>query len=518
MAENMTNTAIDAEEKVDYDISGGFETPAYMNRIFCSTRERVAYVLKAAFGSLNLGKYDTGTDFHLYKIYGISPTQLANANIGLGIYDMLNDPLSAAIIDNMRSRWGKFKPFQFLSILPNIVIGLFNCILPLLAMNLNFNGTTKLWVWMAVAYATETVNAFVGGGGYIDNVFTPNPNERSQLLLAGKFVSELGAKFPSQLAGIIFDLISNGKLNLNIVKVFVVMKTFWWVLANVPNIWWSVVSKERVPQSEKPPHPVKGILTIFKNKPLLLYTLSGFIDGINVGTSESLYYSDVLKFNSIGVVGGILGSPISYASYPLSTKFRRKFATKTLWIFSRGSTILSETMFLLVGLIGGKKNGFYLKKIPMLIAFTIGNCFEMVFYATKRVVSDEINYEVLDYCEWKNGYRVEATINLLTGYINKVKNIILQVINAHLLEKWAGYEAGFNSVHSVDTMFKMFVAAYAPKLVFDYICLIPMFFYNIDAKSREKMYYDLGMRRAEEALKQKQKMEKAPIAETTDAE
>ena len=508
MSEYEVNTAVEEQNtEIDYSLQNSLKAPAYMNRLFCSTKERVAYVVKCAFGSLGLGSYDTGSDFYLYKIYGISPTQLAKANVGLGIYDMINDPLSAAIIDNMRSRWGKFKPFQFLSIIPNIITGLFTCFLPLIAMNANFDMGTKLWVWMAVAYINETVNAFVGGGGYIDNVFTPNPNERSNLLLAAKFVSELGSKFPAQLAGAIFDLIINGKLSLNLVKTFVVLKTFWWVVANVPNIWWAIVSKERVPQSEKPPHPIKGIMSVFKNKPLLLYTLSGFIDGINVGTSESLYYSDVLKFNSIGVVGGILGSPISYASYPISTKLRKKFSTKTLWIFSRGSIIASETLFLLIGLIGGKENGFYRKKIPMIIAFSIGNCIEMFFYATKKVVGSEINYAVLDYCEWKNGYRVEATINLLTNYINKAKNILLQLINAWLLEKWAGYEAGFNKVHTVDTMFKMFIAAYAPRLVLDYLCLIPMFFYNLDSKTRERMYLDLEKTRAEAAMKQKLKMD-----------
>jgi len=143
----------------------------------------------------------------------------------------------------------------------------------------------------------------------------------------------------------------------------------------------------------------------------------------------------------------------------------------------------------------------------MIIAFSIGNCIEMFFYATKKVVGSEINYEVLDYCEWKNGYRVEATINLLTNYINKAKNILLQLINAWLLEKWAGYEAGFNKVHTVDTMFKMFIAAYAPRLVFDYLCLIPMFFYNLDSKTRERMYLDLEKTRAEAAMKQKLKMD-----------
>ena len=48
---------------------------AYMNRIFCSTRERVAYIVKSSVASLSLGKYDTGSDIFLYKIYGLSLAQ-----------------------------------------------------------------------------------------------------------------------------------------------------------------------------------------------------------------------------------------------------------------------------------------------------------------------------------------------------------------------------------------------------------------------------------------------------------
>ena len=54
---------------------------AYMNRIFCSTRERVAYIVKSSVASLSLGKYDTGSDIFLYKIYGLSPDARANAAI-----------------------------------------------------------------------------------------------------------------------------------------------------------------------------------------------------------------------------------------------------------------------------------------------------------------------------------------------------------------------------------------------------------------------------------------------------
>lgn len=479
------------------------DLPAYMNRNFCSTKERVTYILKTATAELNLGKYDTTSELYLYKIFGLNAEAHGNAAVTLGIYDLINDPLSAVIIDKMRTRWGKFKPFQYLALIPSILVGVITCVMPLIADAQGMNAAQRLIFYMIISYISETVNAFFGGGGYIDNVFTPNPNERTALLVSSRFASDLFRRFPEQLAGVLFDLVANGKININLTKVFAGMKSFWWVIATVPAVMWVFVSKERVPQSEKPPRIVKGMFSVFKNKPLLIYTLSGFVDGINVGTSQSLYYDSVLKFNMMSTIAGIPGMPISYASYPWATRFRKLFSTKTLWLFQRGSIITSELSFFLVGLIGGKKNGFYKKKLPMTIAMMLGNSLEMVFYGTKKIIENEINYEVLDYCEWQNGYRVEATVNLLTGYINKVRGIALTKINTMLLARWAGFESGLTAVQSEDTMWKMFIAAFGPQLIFDFLSLIPMFFYNIDQKTRDRMYLDLERTRAATAAKEK---------------
>ncbi len=480
---------------------------AYMNRLFCSTKERVGYILYEVFGAIGIGKYDIGSDIWLYKIFGLEPKPFAKANATLGIYDMINDPLSAAIIDNMRTRWGKFKVFQYLSMLPSIAVGLFMCFMPIIANNLALNSAQRLIMYMVCAYTNETISAFFGGGGYIKNVFTPNPNERTSLLVSANFVGDLFKKLPSQIVGILFDLVLNGKINTTLSKMFVSSKTVVWTMAMIPTIYWYIVSKERVPQSEKPPHPVKGILSVFRNRPLLIQTLTGLIGGIDVGTGEDLYYSDVLNFTMLPTIGGIPGSPVSYVSYALVPKFRKRFSTKALWMLQSGSIVFSEAFFFLVGTIGGKEKGLYLKKVPMTIAFAIGNMVEMVFYATKGIIGNEINYEVLDYCEWKNGYRVEATINLLTGYFTKIKNIILNLVNAKLLEDWAGYQVGETAVQTLDTKWRLFLTACGPHLIFDVLALIPMLFYNIDKNTRERMYLDLEKMRAERAAEEKRKMD-----------
>ncbi len=481
------------------------DSPAYMNRRICSTKERVVYILKVATAELSLGKYDSTSELFLYKLFGLNPEAHGNAAVTLGIYDLINDPLSAVIIDKMRTRWGKFKPFQYIALLPSIIVGFVTCIMPIIADANNLDATQRLIFYMILSYISETVNAFFGGGGYIDKVFTPNPNERTSLILSSRFASDLFKRFPEQLAGVLFDLVANGKIKVNLVKSFSSMKLFWWSIATIPAVLWVFVSKERVPQSEKPPKIMKGMFSVFKNKPLLIFTLSGFVDGINVGTSQSLYYDSVLKFNMMSTIAGIPGMPISYASYPWATKFRRIFSTKTLWLFQRGSILVSELSFFLVGLIGGKKNGFYKKKLPMTLAMMFGTSLEMVFYGTKKIIEEEINFEVLDYCEWQNGYRVEATVGLITGYLNKLRGIALTKINTMLLSRWAGYESGLTAVQTEDTMWKMFIAAFGPQLIFDVLSIIPMFFYNIDKKTRERMYLDLERTRAAVATAEKEK-------------
>ncbi len=496
MSEEKTNVQTElAPNEREYVFEPG-ESPAYMNRKFCSTKERFVYILKTATGALSMGKYDTGSELFLYKILGLDAYDHGNAQVTLGIYDLINDPLSAIIIDKMRTRWGKFKPFQYLALIPSILVGLVTCFLPIICDENGLNAMQRLIIYMIMSYISETVNAFFGGGGYIDRVFTPNPNERTSMLVTSKFASDLFKRVPEQAAGIVFDLVANNKINVNLPRVFSGMKFFWWTIITIPSIMWIFVSKERVPQSEKPPQVVKGMLSVFKNKPLLIYTLSGFIDGIEVGTSESLYYDSVLKFNMITTIAGIPGSPISYASYPIATRLRKKYSTKALWLAQRSALIFSEGIVFLVGLIGGKEKGFYRKKLPMTLALCIGNCVEMVFYATKQVIGDEINFEVLDYCEWQNGYRIEATVNLLTGYINKLRHIALTKINSVLLSRWAGFQSGADVVQTTDTMWKMFIAAFGPRLIFDLLCLVPMFFYNIDKKTREQMYLDLEKTRA----------------------
>ncbi len=491
---NENNTTTVVEENADGLVHG-----AKLDRIYCTNKERIVYTVKNSVADMSLGNFSMGSDIYLYQIFGLKPLALAKARAGLTIFDMLNDPLTAVIVDRMRTRWGKFKPFQFATIIPSTLLGMFNCFMPLIAMYFGMNAHEKLIMYMASAYIGETIGALFSGGGYIDLVFTPNPQERTSLLTAAKFLADMYAKLPSQIATVIFDLVDHGVIKTDLVKMYVILNTIVWTITTMPSFIWAFVSKERVPQSIQPPKASSSIMSVFKNKPLLIYTLSGAIDNIQIGTAESLYFRNVLGLNSFGTVWGIPGGPISYYSYALAPKLRKRYSTKTLWLMQRFSIIISEGAFFLVGLAGGMKHKLYANVGVMGVMFMLGNCLEMFFYATKKIVGTEISYEVQDYCEWKNGFRVEATTGLLTNYWGKVQGYLLTLINAWILEKWAGFESGALAVQSEKTKYRLFIMAYGPRLIPDLLCTIPMFFYNIDTKTRERMYRELQEMRMKKA-------------------
>ena len=82
-----------------------------------------------------------------------------------------------------------------------------------------------------------------------------------------------------------------------------------------------------------------------------------------------------------------------------------------------------------------------------------------------------------------------------------MRGIALTKINSLLLARWAGFESGITAVQTEETMWRMFVAAFGPRLIFDFLGMIPMFFYNIDQKTRDRMYLDLERSRATTAAR-----------------
>ncbi len=152
----------------------------------------------------------------------------------------------------------------------------------------------------------------------------------------------------------------------------------------------------------------------------------------------------------------------------------------------------------LFGCIGGKKNGMYKRLIPMGIAYTLQETAYMFFWGVRTVIPNEMYNEAMDYCEWKNGYRTEAMTSAAKGLGSKLSRVFSHFIST-MFKKFIGYDINkyaSGRKQSDNTQFWLFAMATVLPMITSSFGIIPLLFYDLSGKKRDKMYEELMARRA----------------------
>ena len=120
---------------------------------------------------------------------------------------------------------------------------------------------------------------------------------------------------------------------------------------------------------------------------------------------------------------------------------------------------------------------------------------EMWVYGVRHVIPDELYNEAMDYCEWKNGYRVEAMTGAARGLILKIQNVLMTSVKSFILAK-IGYVQGMKIGTQSDTAkWWLFALGTGIQIITSAFGILPKFFYPIDKDVRTKMYDELSARR-----------------------
>ena len=493
MAKENTAAVRDGTKPGKEDNSGY----VYQNRRYVGTKETVAYIVYDMSQSFNI---DTYSGRFVTNILQISLRFQRIIGIINGVWDVINDVLFGAIVDKTRTRWGKFKPYLVALGVPG-TIG--TCLFWMLPLFFHGTGPEDIWkfvVYLLLAVIREGAGTFRGiAQNGIRATITPHPVDRTRLITIADFVSgALGEKLPEQIMTILLDLIGRNKINVSYEKMFIGMGMFTAIVAGAGALWFFLICKERVMQSVKTPSIKASIKSIINNKPILLMTLSSILGSFSVGGSKQDYYIDVLNFASLGLITGIPGSIINPFSYMAVPWFRQHFSSRFLYIMgSKIGDILLIPVFL-VGCIGGKKNGLYKNVWVMGIALTLWETIFMIFYGVRRIIPTEMYNEAMDYCEWKNGYRTEGmtvvakelAAKLARIFSSYVSNYIKQLIGYDLTRYVRG------TAQSDETKFGLFAMFTIIPTITGAVSIIPMLFYDLTGKKKEKMYEELLERRA----------------------
>ena len=483
-------------EKKNVSIDEGrAESNVYRSYNYVGTKETLAYLFNDFSNSFNINGYKERYIWDVVKIdFGIA----AIVNIFTGTWDVINDIFISAIVDNTRTRIGKFRPYLVLMQIPLTLIGLLYWFIPYF-----FPGTAGTFIPKLIAYfgfnvLTETANTFTGvaRSGYMSTI-TPNPNERVRLItLAELLTGYMGEDMPGYIFGFMYDMVSTERWKIPMRRIFMGMGVSTALISSAFTLWFFLVSKERVPQSLERPDFKAGFRAIVTNYPVLLMALSDFLGGFTISKSERNYWIDVHGDNSMintitALVSGISG-PVGSISYAFVSPLRKRFSSKLLWVTADVYGDMISLGFFLFGYI--KKN--YLKLAPMLVVYGFREFFTKLAFGVNKVINADLWNEAMDYCEWKHGYRMEATTGVAKSLVLKIQSTFMGTINNVVMKK-IGYEQGLKiGTQDEKTKFWLFALCSVIPTVTGALGIVPKLLWPISKKKRTQMYYELSENRS----------------------
>ncbi len=472
--------------------TGEHEVNIYENFNYIGVKESVAYLLNDVSNTFNISSF---SERYIWDVVKVDFTISAVVNLFTSAWDIINDLILATVVDNTRTRLGKFRPYLLGLQIPLTLLGSLYWMLPLFFPNTAATYVPKLVFYFAFNVINETASTAISlaKGGYMSTI-TPNPNERVRMILLAELLSGyLGEDMPRYIFGVVYDLIINNKINWSLSGAFMTFGISCSLISSFLTLYFFFTSKERVPQSIEKPNVKEGLKAIVTNYPVLLMCLSDFLGGFAVSSGESNYFIDVFGSYSLITLANLPSSLNGSISYAFVSPMRKRFSSKALWV---GADIYGDILsmgYFLFGLMG--KN--YTKLIPMVVAVGIREFFGKFAFGVNKVINADLWNEAMDYCEWKNGYRMEATTSVAKSLVLKIQGSLMGSVRSIIMKK-IGYVQGLQiGTQDNKTKFWLFALCSAVPTVTGALGIIPKFLWPLTKAKRAQMYKDLAERRKE---------------------
>lgn len=336
--------------------------------------------------------------FYFTDVAGLSAAFVGTIFLAARIVDAVTDPMMGVIVDNTRSKFGKFRPWIVIGTLLNavVLVGLFSTHM--------FEGTT-LYIYAAAAYILWGLTYTIMDIPYWSMIpaLSSSRQEREKLVVWPRLFASL-AWFITGTYGLhIVGKLGNGDQGQGffnvamLIAVLFVMSAFL-IARNV--------KEKSAPANAKPAErfSFKDVLVIIgKNdqlKALIGTVLSFQIANLLVGGFAIYYFSYALGNADLFPVYMMVAGIAEVAGVFLFPRIASALPRKHLWVIACGFPVLSCITLLIMGFIA-PGNAILIGIAGAAIKFGVGiaNALQTVMLA-----------DVVDYGEHKTGRRSESVI------------------------------------------------------------------------------------------------------------
>lgn len=431
------------------------------------------------------------------------------------VWDAINDPLMGMIVDRKTTKRGKMRPYIIYASIP---IGVLT-ILMYLSPNMD---KTSLMIYSAIVYIAWGMIYTMADVPFwsLPNVMTPNAEERSSTISFSRILNGIGSAVPEVLFLVIGLVLPNilgasDGLEYNKTK-YLIMAIFTVVIGIIlyANSYFHVKERVVLPDVK----PVKGepsrLSRIFKCKPLMLVILMGVLssgrymvqaaavhvaryafyigkplEGMSDAERVAAIEASVSTVKTIFQVCAIVGM---FGAMLVMPRLMKKFDYKKIVIVTCLGGFVASIFTTLIG--------WFTMNLYICIPFILISCVPL---GVLNTISYAMIGDCLDYMELKTGFRDNALGSACQGFVNKLGNalatsgiVVMYMFIGISPEKMLSSDVIMAATDlAMNQRFAMFSLVSIVPGVSMLLCAIPMFFYKISGKNKERMEAELAEQR-----------------------
>ena len=464
------------------------------------------------------------SDYYL-NVLQLTPMFVLLLMLMARVWDAINDPLMGMIVDRSNLKSGKMIPFIRFALIPVAIVTL----LMYLSPNLE---KTELMIYSAIVYVAWGMIYTVGDVSFwgLPNVITPDSEERSSVISISKIFNSIGSAVPEVLF-LVVGLIMAAWVKAQEVtpdplevqkKKYLVMAI---VTVGLGTILYSFVCtgvKERVkmPSHKRQKGEPSQLARIFKCKPLVLVLLMGvlssgryMVSAAAIHVARYSFYigpdlatlateaeriaaieSSISTVKTVFQISSIVGL---FGATLLMPKLMKKIDYKKLVIVSCLAGFAASIVTTIVG--------WFTMNLYACIPFIIISCIPLGVINT---VCFAMICDCLDYMELTTGFRDNALGAACQGFINKIGNafatsgiVIMYMVIGLEPSQMLSSTAVVSALEMPDNLrFAMFSLVSIVPGISMLLCAIPMFFYKIAGKEKQRIISELADKRKERGI------------------
>ena len=372
----------------------------------------LGYGIGAVGLDLSYGMFYSYLSYYLSSVLGLEEGFLLLITPLARIWDGINDPMMGTIVDNTRTKFGKYRPWILIGAICNAVV------LFLLFTSFGMSGL-PLYIYIAIMYVLWGMTNTMADIPYWSMVpsFTSEEKERNLVATVARSFSGIGQGIISILTPIICPMLSSGITDEKGYSASGFSR--WAGICGVALVFFALVcvliTKEKnVVYGEKKKFSLKQIFTVIKNNDqLVVFIVFAMLSnaGWYLTSSTAVYYfTDTLGnsklqslFQTIGTVGSVLGLLV----VPVLTKWFSKRQTYTI---SLVTSIVGYGLMLITGPI------LKLNVVVMDVCYILASVGVSSMFVSQTIFLADI----VDYGEYKNGERNESITFSMKGFLQKM--------------------------------------------------------------------------------------------------